>query len=65
MVAVQKAQRRSDLSSLVNISTTATPIDPDIFRVLARATSSLPSAGSRKLTLSSTVTPIRPLGRPR
>src|SRR6266446_7980601 len=64
MVAVQNAQRRSEVASLVKTSTVATPIDPDICKVLARATSSLPSAGARKLTLISTVTPIRPLGNP-
>ena len=64
MVAVQKAQRVSEASFLLKTSTVATPIEPDIFRVLARATSSLPSAGARKLTLISTVTPIRPAGRP-
>jgi hypothetical protein len=57
MVAVQNAQRRSDLSSLLKISTVATPIEPDICSVLARATSSLPFAGPRKFTLISTVTP--------
>ena len=45
MVAVQNAHRRSDFSSRVKISTVATPIEPDICRVLARATSSLRSAG--------------------
>ena len=50
-------------SSLVKTSTVATPIEPDIFRVLARAISSWPSAGLRKLTLISTVTPIRPAGK--
>ncbi len=64
MVAVANAQRVSELPSLLKTSTVATPIDPDIFRVLARATSSRPSAGARKLTLSSTVTPIRPAGNP-
>ena len=64
MVAVQNAQRVSKAPSLLKTSTEATPIDPDIFRVLARAMSSLPSAGERKLTLISTVTPIRPEGKP-
>jgi len=60
MVAVQNAQRVSEAPSLLKTSTVATPIEPDIFRVLARATSSLPLAGSRKLTLISTVTPDPP-----
>ena len=64
MVAVQNAQRVSKAPSLLKTSTEATPIDPDIFRVLARAISSLPSAGERKLTLISTVTQIRPKGKP-
>ena len=63
MVAVPKAHSVSDASLLENTSTVATPIEPDIFRVLARARSSMPSAGLRKLTLISTVTPILPLGR--
>jgi hypothetical protein len=37
IVAVQKAQRVSELSLLEKTSTVATPIEPDIFRVLARA----------------------------
>ena len=65
MVAVQKAQRVSDAPLLEKTSTVATPIEPDIFRVLARAISSLPSAGARKLTLISTVTPILPFWQPR
>ena len=65
IVAVPNAQSVSDFSLLENTSTVATPIEPDIFRVLARAMSSMPSAGLRKLTLISTVTPILPLGRPR
>ena len=64
MVAVQKAQRVSEAPFLLKTSTVATPIDPDIFRVLARAMISLPSAGLRKLTLISTVTPTRPRGSP-
>ena len=63
IVAVPNAQRVSDFSLLEKTSTVATPIEPDIFRVLARAMSSMPSAGLRKLTLISTVTPILPLGR--
>jgi hypothetical protein len=63
IVAVPKAQSVSALSFLENTSTVATPIEPDIFSVLARAISSVPSAGLRKLTLISTVTPILPLGR--
>ena len=63
MVAVANAQRVSEASFLLKTSTVATPIEPDIFRILARATSSLPSAGPRKLILSSTVTPIFPWGR--
>ena len=62
MVAVQNAQRVSEASFLLKTSTVATPIEPDIFRVLARAINSFPSAGERKLTLISTVTPIRPFG---
>ena len=62
IVAVPNAQSVSDFSLLENTSTVATPIEPDIFRVLARAMSSMPSAGLRKLTLISTVTPILPLG---
>ena len=61
---MQNAHNRSDFSSLVKTSTVATPIEPDIFRVLARAISSMPSAGLRKLTLISTVTPILPFGSP-
>ena len=38
MVAVQNAQRVSEASFLLKTSTVATPIEPDIFRVLARAT---------------------------
>src|ERR1700741_4478949 len=64
MVAVQKAQSCSEVSSLLKPSTMATPIEPDICNVFARAISSLPSAGGRKFTFNSTVTPIRPLGRP-
>ena len=60
IVAVPNAQRVSELSLLEKTSTVATPIEPDIFRVLARAMSSTPSAGLRKLTLISTVTPILP-----
>ena len=62
-MAVQNAQRVSEAPSLLKISTIATPIEPDIFKVLARAINSLPRAGSMKLILSSTVTPIRPAGR--
>jgi len=65
IVAVPKAQSVSDFSLLEKTSTVATPIDPDIFSVLARAISSVPSAGLRKLTLISTVTPILPLGQGR
>src|ERR1700757_3642227 len=64
MVAMQKAQSCSEVSSLLKTSTMAIPIEPDICNVFARAISSLPSAGVRKFTFNSTVTPIRPLGRP-
>lgn len=47
IVAVPKTQSVSSLS-FENTSTVATPIEPDIFRVLARAISSVPSAGLRK-----------------
>jgi hypothetical protein len=65
MVAVQNAQRVSDAPLLEKTSTVATPIEPDIFRVLARAINSLPSAGARKLTLISTVNPDFALLQPR
>jgi hypothetical protein len=39
IVAAQNAQRVSELSLLEKTSTVATPIDPDTFRVLARAIS--------------------------
>ena len=51
MVAVQNAQRVSDALFLEKTSTVATPIEPDIFRVLARAISSLPSAGLQEVDL--------------
>ena len=41
MVAVANAQRVSEAPSLLKTSTVATPIDPVIFRVLARATKEL------------------------
>jgi len=62
IVAVPNAQSVSALSFFENTSTVATPIEPDIFSVLVRAMSSMPSAGLRKLTLISTVTPILPFG---
>ena len=64
VVVVQKAHSVSVAPFLLKTSTVATPIEPDIFNVLARAINSAPSAGARKLTLISTVTPIRPFCNP-
>ena len=51
MVAVQNAQRVSEASFLEKTSTVATPIDPDIFRVLARAIDLLAIGGRQKIDL--------------
>ena len=51
IVAVPKAQSVSALSFLENTSTVATPIEPDIFRVLARANEFDAVGGAQKIDL--------------